>query len=107
MSRVARYRLIYDEAVIDHLRAIARKYHSMIRDHIELSLLHEPEVETRNRKPLARLPVLGSVWELRFGPNNRFRVFFRTEAEAREVHVLATGEKEGNRLRVAGKEFKL
>jgi hypothetical protein len=41
-------------------------------------------------------------WELRFGPANRFRVFYQVQAEA--VILLALGEKEGNRLFVEGEE---
>jgi hypothetical protein len=41
-------------------------------------------------------------WELRFGPDNRFRVFYRMQED--EVVVLAFGEKQGNRLFIKGKE---
>jgi hypothetical protein len=41
-------------------------------------------------------------WELRFGPGNRFRVFYQVQAQA--VIILALGEKVGKRLFVEGKE---
>jgi len=47
------------------------------------------------------------AWELRFGPENRFRVFYRTETELRQVYILAVGMKVKERLFVGGKEFDL
>ena len=49
---MAGYRIIYDVEVRRHLAAIDRKYHSLIRQTIEQQLSHQPDVETRNRKPL-------------------------------------------------------
>lgn len=46
-------------------------------------------------------------WELCFGPDNRFRVFYDIDMTAHEVHILAIGEKERNRLMIGGKEIKL
>jgi hypothetical protein len=59
-----------------HLKTIERKYHSLIRTTIENELQFEPDVETRNRKPLKRPVTFEAEWELRFGPDNRFRVFY-------------------------------
>ncbi|HHB90382.1 MAG TPA: addiction module toxin RelE [Anaerolineae bacterium] len=77
----------------------------MIRRHIENHLLYEPDVVARNRKPL-RQPAL-STWELRFGPNNRFRVFYDVDREAHEVYILAIGVKIGNRLIIDNEEIEL
>jgi hypothetical protein len=46
-------------------------------------------------------------WELRFGPNNRFRVFYQIDPEAREVRIVAVGVKDRNRLLVGGEEVSL
>lgn len=101
------FELIYDPEVAQHLTTIGRKYHSMIRRIIEEHLSHEPEVETKNRKPLLRPSVLAMAWELRFGPGNRFRVFYRLDPSTHAVHILAIGVKVGNRLFIGAKEFKL
>lgn len=101
------YRLIYDPEARAHLARIERKYHSLIRDQIKELLSFEPEREARNRKPLCRPSVLGTAWEIRFGPGNSFRVFYRVDPEKREVLILAIGTKRGNRLMVGGKEFEL
>lgn len=98
MTPKHRFTLIYDTEVKRHLGVIERKYHSLIRATIEDQLLFEPSVEARNRKPLQRPSVWGTAWEIRFGPHNRFRVFYRVDHENREVHILAIGEKRGNRV---------
>jgi mRNA-degrading endonuclease RelE of RelBE toxin-antitoxin system len=46
-------------------------------------------------------------WELRFGPDNRFRVFYDIDMETRRVYILAIGVKEESRLFIGGKEVDL
>jgi mRNA-degrading endonuclease RelE of RelBE toxin-antitoxin system len=104
MAKKPRFALFYADVVKKHLRAIDAKYHNLIRAGVETQLGFQPESETRNRKPLGRPIVQGAPWELRLGPDNRFRVFYEIEAEAREVYVLAIGVKEKNRLLIGGKE---
>jgi hypothetical protein len=76
----------------------------LIRETIEEQLLFEPDTETRNRKPLRQPAVLAADWELRFGPDNRFRVFYGIDQDDRTVYILAIGVKERDRLFVAGEE---
>jgi mRNA-degrading endonuclease RelE of RelBE toxin-antitoxin system len=105
MARQQPFTIVFDPAVKRHLRRIEPKYHSLIRATVRQQVLHEPAVETRNRKPLLRPMPFGGEWELRFGPNNRFRVFYTVNVERRLVHVFAVGVKEGNRLFIGGEEF--
>lgn len=107
MARKRPYSLMFDVEVKQHLRAIEAKYLSLIRTTIEEQLSFEPENETRNRKPLDRPTELGPTWELRFGPNNCFRVFYTVVAEHREVQILAIGIKERNRLIIGGEELEI
>lgn len=107
MARRLRYELIYDPEVWNHILRIDRNYHSLIRKEIEQQLPYQPELDTRNRKPLVRPSTFGATWELRFGPENRFRVFYRTDPELRKVYVLAVGVKIRERLYIGGKEFEL
>jgi mRNA-degrading endonuclease RelE of RelBE toxin-antitoxin system len=86
---------------------IDTKYHSLIRTTIEEQLAYQPDKETRNRKPLRRPSVLGTAWELRFGPGNRFRVFYSVDTTERRVRILAIGEKRDAVLRIGGEEFQL
>jgi mRNA-degrading endonuclease RelE of RelBE toxin-antitoxin system len=69
---------------------------------IEDQLTHQPEVETRNRKPLQ--PNDLAEWELRLDP---FRVFYDIDHTAEIVNVIAIGKKAGNRLYIRGVEYKL
>jgi hypothetical protein len=100
-----RYELIYAEETYQHIVAIERQYHSLIRQTIEQQLLYEPNVRTLNRKPLVKPSRFGEAWELRFGPDNRFRVFYRLDERVNHVRVLAIAEKRGAKLYVGGKEF--
>ena len=101
------FEIVYDPEIATHLVAIERKCYSLIRDTIQQHLRYQPLVETRNRKPLRRPSVFGTVWELRFGPQNRFRVFYRVDVLEHTVHILAIGVKIGNRLYIGGEEFEL
>lgn len=96
--------LTYDVAVKEHLRAVEPKYHGLIRDAIEGQLRYEPDTETRNRKPLDRPVGYEATWELRCGPDNRFRVLYAVNYESREVQIAAVGVKERNRLYIGGEE---
>ena len=51
--------------------------------------------------------LLDGEWELRFGPDNRFRVFYRIDSEAREVLILAIGVKKGSVLHIGRSRFEL
>jgi hypothetical protein len=107
MSANRPFEIIYDSETVQHLAVIERKHYSLIRTTIAEQLSYNPNIETRNRKPLTRPSVFGTAWELRFGPNNRFRVLYRMFVEIREIHILAIGVKTGNHLFIGGEEFEL
>ena len=107
MTPKQRFLLVYAPITKLHLKTIERKYYSLVRATIENKLQFEPDVETRNRKPLKRPVTFEAEWELRFGPDNRFRVFYDINIESHEVYILAIGMKEGNRLLIGGKEVKI
>jgi mRNA-degrading endonuclease RelE of RelBE toxin-antitoxin system len=107
MVRKQPFTFTFDPKVKQHFRAIDAKYHSLIRTTIKEQLRFEPETETRNRKPLQQPAILGAAWELRLGPDNRFRVLYAVDAENRDVQVLAIGVKKGNRLLIVGEEVEL
>jgi mRNA-degrading endonuclease RelE of RelBE toxin-antitoxin system len=101
------FTLIYAREVVAHLKVIDRKYHSLIRAKIEEQLLHEPDLEAENRKSLLIPNTLEATWEIRFGPDNRFRVFYSVDRDSREVRILAIGIKRGNHLRIGSEEIEL
>ncbi|HEU5012857.1 MAG TPA: type II toxin-antitoxin system RelE/ParE family toxin [Roseiflexaceae bacterium] len=107
MGAEAAFTLIYAPLVANHVHLIDRKYHSLLRETIEQQLTYEPLNETRNRKPLQRPVEFGATWEIRFGSNNRFRVFYDVDETERTVTILAIGVKEGNRLKIGGEEIAL
>lgn len=98
------FALVYDPNVKEHLGAIGPRHYSLIRRTIEAQLLFEPDVETRNRKPLQRPVDFEATWELRLGLQNRFRVFYDIDHENQRVEILAIGVKVGNRLTIGKKE---
>ena len=106
MARKSPFALIYALQVIGHLHPIESRFHSLIRKTIEQRLRFEPDVESRNRKPLKR-QLFEADWELRFGHGNRFRAFYKVNHESRTVEIAAIGVKKGNRLVVGGEEVEL
>jgi mRNA-degrading endonuclease RelE of RelBE toxin-antitoxin system len=107
MARRHAYTLAFASEVTEHLRAIDAKYHALIRDKIGEQLRFEPTSETTNRKPLRQPAPFGSTWEIRFGPDNRFRVLYAIDQESRVVQIMAIGEKQRERLFIGGEEVQL
>jgi mRNA-degrading endonuclease RelE of RelBE toxin-antitoxin system len=106
MGPAPRFALVFAPEVVQDLRAIERKYHSLLRREIAAQLSNAPAVQTRNRKPLVELPGANEAqWELRLGPKNRFRVFYEVDEEALVVTVLAIGVKDRDVLRIGREEY--
>jgi mRNA-degrading endonuclease RelE of RelBE toxin-antitoxin system len=106
MPRRPKFTLIFAPETLDHLDAIERKDHRIIRRAIDEQLTYTPDLVTRNRKSLEDPAPYSATWELRCGPKNRYRVFYGVDLDEREVLILAIGVKERNRLLIAGEEFK-
>lgn len=71
----------------------------MVLDTVERKLQRQPDVETRNRKPMRPNPI--APWELRVG---NLRVYYDFEDEPEPVvYIRAVGTKERNKVRI-GKE---
>lgn len=100
------FEIIYADDVKKHLRHIDKKYWGSIKKKIIEQLSFLPNSETINRKPLMKPPI-DNRWELRFGPDNRFRVFYKINLETVEVWILAIGEKIREKLYIGGKEVTL
>ncbi|MEM7535875.1 MAG: addiction module toxin RelE [Chloroflexota bacterium] len=102
MTSNPKYEIVYDAEFIRSMRTIDKKYRSMIRRTIQAQLQFEPEVETRNRKPIQEPNYFDAQWELRLGPNNRFRVLYRVENDVCEVCAVAVGVKIRNQVYIGG-----
>src|SRR6266542_5592726 len=105
MPRRHHYDIIFDRLAIYCFEKIESKYDSMIESAIETQLRYEPNRATRNRKPLKEKTSIGASWELRCGPNNRFRVFYDVHDVAQRVVILAIAVKVGNKLLVGEEEL--
>ena len=97
------YIIEFAESVKGQLRQLKARDRALLFDQIEKQLLHEPMVETRNRKLLRPNPI--APWELRVGD---LRVFYEVpEGEPAKVRILAIGEKRGNTLWIGSQEVQL
>ncbi len=105
MAPKRRFGLVYAAETLDHLHAIERKYHRLIKRTIDQQLGYTPEQATRNRKPLEEPGPFGATWELRFGPENRLRIFYEVNVEGQTVEILAIGIKERDRLLIGREEY--
>jgi hypothetical protein len=105
MAKQRKYTLSFAPQAVEHLDRIDSKYHGLLEQTINEQLTHTPTKETRNRKPLEQPAPFGASWELRCGPDNRFRDFYEVDAAAREVQILAVGVKERNRLWIGDEEY--
>ena len=95
------YEIKFAAHVRQHLEALTARERSTALEVIERQLLHEPLVETRNRKPLRPNPV--APWELR-----NLRAFYEVvPGDPDVVRIVAVGKKERNVVRIAGKEIEL
>lgn len=95
------YKVEFSRSALRHLQGFSSADRSIIIHSVESQLIHEPLVETRNRKLMRPNPL--ASWELRIG---RLRVFYEvSSAEPDQVHILAIGWKDGNRLFIDGEEI--
>ena len=89
---------------VEHVRVLPKNYHAFVLRALRTSLAREPARETRNRKLLTLPAPFGAHWELRFGPQNRFRAFYTVEGAT--VVVVAIGVKDRERLRIGHEEVR-
>ena len=92
----------FSDDALKEVRDLRKRDSTMILDEIEEQLTYQPNVETRNRKPLRAHPL--GEWELRV---DKFRVFYDIDTENETVLVKAVGIKIGNQLFIRGKEYEL
>jgi len=93
------YRIEYSPDAEDHLHGLTARQQAIVLDTADVQLVHQPTVETRNRKPMRPNPI--APWELRIG---NLRAYYDVEEDPEpEVYIRAVGVKERNRVRI-GKE---
>ena len=101
------FEIRFDPLAIEHFDRIDPKYDSLLQRVIETKLVYEPMLETRNRKRLLRDTAIGATWEIRCGPNNRFRILYQVDVEERVVLIVAVLTKIGNALFAGTERFEL
>ena len=94
------YRIEYSPDAEDHLRALTARQQLIVLDAVDKQLAYQPNIETRNRKPMRPNPV--APWELRVG---NLRVYYDIEEGPEPVvYILAVGLKTRTGVRI-GKEL--
>jgi mRNA-degrading endonuclease RelE of RelBE toxin-antitoxin system len=106
MTKRPQFRLSFAPEAIEHLDFVESKHHGLLRRSIKEQLTYTPNKETRNRKPLNEPAPFEATWELRCGPNNRFRIFYDVDSVSLTVEILAIGVKDRSRLLIGGEEHR-
>jgi mRNA-degrading endonuclease RelE of RelBE toxin-antitoxin system len=97
------YRIEYSPDTDEHLRRLTARQRAIIFDAVDRQLAHQPNVETRNRKPMRPNPI--APWELRVG---NLRVYYDIEEDPESlVIILAVGRKLRNRVVIGDEELDL
>jgi mRNA-degrading endonuclease RelE of RelBE toxin-antitoxin system len=97
------YEIEYSPATVDHLRALTARQRRTVFDSVDRQLTHQPNVETKNRKPMRPNPI--APWELRVGI---LRVYDDIEEQPEQrVTVVAVGKKLRNRVVIGGEEMEI
>jgi len=97
------YVIEYSPEAEDHLQEFTARQQRIVMEAVDRQLLNQPDVETRNRKPMRPNPV--APWELRIG---NLRVYYEMNDEPEAtVTILAIGVKERDRVRIGGEIIKL
>jgi mRNA-degrading endonuclease RelE of RelBE toxin-antitoxin system len=94
------YRITYSNPAVEHLRGLSARQRSQVVDTVTKQLSRQPNVETRNRKPMRPNPI--APWELRIGT---IRVDYSVAEEPEQVvSIHAIGIKTRNQVRIGDEE---
>ena len=97
------YIIEYSPGAEDHLGWLTTRQQRIVLDAVDRQLVEQPNVETRNRKPMR--PNAVAPWELRIG---NLRVYYEMKDDPQfTVTILAIGIKDRNQVRIAGERIKL
>jgi mRNA-degrading endonuclease RelE of RelBE toxin-antitoxin system len=96
------YVIEYSPPSREHLGALDVGERARVLDEVDVQLVHQPTLVTRNRKPLQPNPL--ARFELRIG---KLRVYYEVDAKRRVVEIRAVGIKDRDRVFIGGEEIKL
>jgi mRNA-degrading endonuclease RelE of RelBE toxin-antitoxin system len=92
------YRIVLSSEAERHLRFLTARQQATVVAAMRKQLMHQPTVETRNRKLMEPNPL--ASWELRVG---NLRVYYQVEEEPEAVvQIVAIGVKDRNRVTIGG-----
>ena len=95
-----KYRIEYSPETEEHFQYLSKRQQGIVLDAVERQLQFQPDIETRNRKPMRPNPL--APWELRIGT---LRVYYDFEdSPERVVFIRAIGIKQRNNVRI-GREM--
>ncbi len=80
------YTITFEPAVSPQIDALTARQFAIVLDAIQVHLVHQPSLSTRNRKPLR--PNTLASWELRLGD---LRIVYHIAGN--EVRIVAIGRK--------------
>jgi len=96
------YVIEYSPPSREHLAALDVGNRARVLDEVDVQLVHQPTLVTRNRKPLQPNPL--ARFELRIG---ELRVYYEVDEKRRVVEIRAVGIKDRDRVFIGGEEIKL
>jgi len=85
-----------------HLASLTARQRAIVLDEVDVQLVHQPTVVTRNRKALQPNPL--APFELRIGA---LRVYYEVDEAHRVVEIRAIGVKDRSRIWIGGEEIDL
>ncbi len=96
------YAIGFSPSARNDMKALTARQRGIVLDAMKRQLLYEPDVATRQRKPMtADKPGFTAPWELRVG---ELRVYHEVREAEGEVAILAVGLKRGDRALIGGTE---
>lgn len=97
------YRIWYSPEAEDHLRNLTARQRSTVLDTVDQQLVHQPTVETRNRRPMRPNPI--APWELRIG---HLRIYYDVqEIPEAVVSIRAVGIKRRSQVHIGREVMEL
>lgn len=104
ICRAVAYAIRFSDEADEQLASLTAHQRAIVLDAVESQLLHQPSVETRNRKHMEPgQPNFVAPWELRVGD---LRVYYDAEeSPERIVVVVAIGVKVRNRVWIGGRKY--
>lgn len=96
------YSIEYSPQAVEHLAQLGARQRSLVLARVDVQLIHQPTVVTRNRKPLQSNAL--ARFELRIG---ELRVYYEVDEDRRAVEIRAIGIKDRSRVFIGGEEIEL